>query len=144
MTVDFENVIALALVATNSLKQAGQISGDALTKAQRQPDSQMIAESTVNAAFVNLALGAPERARPLAESAYSFFSASGQKESEFRSLLCLSKISRVTGDGVGSARFASKGLDILSSLEHNWGVLVYQKYLTRPDIHREKSEELPK
>ena len=140
MIVDLEDVSAFALAATRSLTQAGHISRDALARAQRQPDSQMIAESTLNAAFVNLALGAPKQARPLAESAHSFFSASGQKESELRSLLCLSRISRVSGDGAESAFFASKGMDILAETEHNWGTLAYQKYLARPDIKSAKQE----
>jgi len=110
--------------------------------AQAQSDSDRPATAAANLALANayLAGGSPAQALPLAQAAHDFFAASGQKESEYLSLLTLAKTSYALKDFANSRKFAHEGLDILSSFDHNWNPQIYTMYLSRPDVRNFRAE----
>jgi tetratricopeptide (TPR) repeat protein len=140
--VDYENVSALALAALHSTAEAQKASATALNRSAEATGRQLSADSNLVAALVALAAGSPDKARGPAEAARAFFSASGLKESEFRSLACLAKVMKSSGDPAACARFSTKALDILADFEHNWGTSTFQTYISRYDLHSEREQML--
>ncbi len=128
------SILAQALAGLHSMKQAERAAGVAMARARQSGSQETIAKASLAEAELWTAAGSADRARPLAETAYRFFSASEQKESALRSILCLARIASISGDPGGASGIAAKGVDILSAFQHNWGTSAYESYISRPDI----------
>ena len=81
-----------------------------------------------------------EKALPLLETANQYFSKTGMKESEWRSLFFLAKAAKASGDNVNCSQNAAKALDILRNLERSWGSSAFAQYSSRPDNRIEMRE----
>jgi serine/threonine protein kinase/Tfp pilus assembly protein PilF len=104
----------------------------ALAHSDGDADSIAIADLTQALVFVRAQL--PNQAGPLAESARSQFSTTGQAESEWLSLLMLSETSEGQKDSRSTIENAKRSLDILNKIEHTWTSPVFDQYASRPDI----------
>jgi tetratricopeptide (TPR) repeat protein len=140
--VDYENVSALSLAALHSIGEAQKASAVALEHSAEVPGGRSAADSNLVAALVNLSAGLPNEALRRAETALAFFSNTGRKESEFRSLVCIAKVMKSSGDPAACAKFSTKALDILADFEHNWGTSTFQTYISRRDLHSEREQLL--
>jgi Tfp pilus assembly protein PilF len=106
----------------------------AILHAQQESDRAAAAAAQLALANSYLAGGDAAQALAVAQSAHDFFAESGQKESEYLSLLSLAKISRVLKNTADAKQFAQTGLDIMSSFAHNWSPQQYNAYASRPDV----------
>ena len=131
---------AMAKAKAGVTTQAVETCRQAVDRARRDLDERSVAEANLALAGVYLAAHQPNEARAAAEAARNFFSRSGQKESEWQTLVCLSKAQSGTHDTGGSRTYALSALAILTSFEHNWGTLTYRMYLSRPDVQRDVRE----
>ena len=130
---EFEKIEALSQAQLGQLEQAQHEVDQLLAFAQEKGDEGLIAESELTEANVLLRVNSPEKAMSLAQSAYSYFSAKGEKESEWLSLFYLAIAAKGIGDLSTSAHDAQKALDTLASLEQSWGASVFDHYIARPD-----------
>jgi tetratricopeptide (TPR) repeat protein len=137
---DLQIISGLAQAELGAQNQARQSCQSALDSVQRQGDRLMSAEAGLCVARADIAAGAPRDAIPLAENSRQFFANSGQRESEWRSLLYLAEACNRSGDSASAAQHAKKALDILSGVENNWGNPAYRLYVSRPDIQLARQE----
>jgi Tfp pilus assembly protein PilF len=111
-----------------------------LDRARAEKNEPLIATASLTLAEILLASGVAKEAEPLALSASTAFAASGRKESEWNSLLLLARIERALGKSAESAQFASRGLDTLDGIDHNWESINSQSYRARPDVQAARRE----
>jgi tetratricopeptide (TPR) repeat protein len=137
----FQRVMCEIETASGSAASAEEMCRKAIEQAQRESDRTAAAAAQLDLANAYLAAGDAAQALPVAQGAHNFFAASGQRESEYLSLLTLAKISRALKDTSGAKQCAQKGLDILSSFAHNWSPQQYKGYSSRPDV-RESADAL--
>jgi Tfp pilus assembly protein PilF len=139
------SITAFAIVAGMATAQSGvahlaeSFCQDAYDHAKEGAIPAALAHAQLCQANALLAAGDSERALPLAEAALRFFSRSGQQESEWRSLLCISRIHRVSGDWIDAQTNASDALKIIARDEHDWGSS-FQTYASRPDVMAAREE----
>jgi serine/threonine protein kinase len=132
--IDLLLVAGTAAAQSGKKKEAGYFCQTALDAATEQRSPELTAEAGLCRADAFLVADMPALALPLAESAYHQFVASGQLESQSRTLLKLSEIAKKSGDSAKSKEFSSKALDVLSMSEHNWGNAAFETWSRRPDI----------
>jgi Tfp pilus assembly protein PilF len=137
----FERLMCEIETVSRSPVSAEEWCQKAVTQAQHESDRMAAAAAQLALANANLAAGNALQALPIAQSTSDFFAASGQRESEYLSLLSLAKISRALKDDRNAKQSAQKALDILSGFEHNWSPQQYQSYSSRPDV-REATDAL--
>jgi Tfp pilus assembly protein PilF len=113
----------------------------AIAQARQESDPRAGAAAELSLANAYLAAGSAAQALPVAKSARDFFTASGQNESEYLSLLSLAKILRALKNTVDSKQSAQEGLDILARFKHNWSPQQYKGYSGRRDV-RESTDAL--
>jgi tetratricopeptide (TPR) repeat protein len=130
----FEHLMCEIETASGSPALAQEWCRKAIAQAQQESDPVGAAAAQLALANAYLSAGDPVQALPVAQSAEAFFAKSGQEESEYLSLLSIAKISRALKDAASSKQSAQKGLDILSSFEHNWSPQQYKGYSSRPDV----------
>ncbi len=130
----------LAQTGLGAVQQAHEDCQAGLAAAQTAGDRERSAEANLCLAAAYLAAGTPQQAKAPAEAARQFFSSSDLKESEMRSLLYLAEACDRSGDSGCATKFASEGLDILSTFAHNWGIPAYQEYVSGPDIQKIRVE----
>jgi hypothetical protein len=111
----------------------------AIEQARRESDPVAAAAAQLALANAYLAAADAAQALPLAQAAHDFFAASGQKESEYLSLLSLAKISLAGKNTAAAKQSAQKGLDILSGFQHNWAPQQYKGYSSRRDVRESAS-----
>lgn len=117
------------------LEQAQQDAAKLLALANRQSDNEMLMNANLVQAIVSLRSSSPAPARSLAGTASEYFSAKGEKESEWLSRSCLSQAAAAMGDTASARQQAVQSLGILAQIESAWGSSVYKQYVSRPD-HR--------
>jgi len=137
----FQRVMCGIETASGSPTSAEEMCRKAIEQAHQESDRTSAAAAQLALANAYLAAGDAAQALPIAQGAHDFFAASGQKESEYLSLLTLARISRVLKDITGAKQSAQKGLDILSGFAHNWSPQQYKGYSSRPDV-RESADAL--
>ena len=137
---EFKLILGTSELRLGPKRMAQQDCEDARRLASEARDPDLVGRATLALAAVSSSAGSIREASALAESANEFFRSSGRKESEWQSLLVLSRIHRHSGDSSGASQFASKAMDILREFEHNWGTPVYKLYRERPDVHEALQE----
>jgi len=142
VVIESNIVSGLAQAQFHAANKSQEICAEALSLAHKEANGEMVAQSSLCAANAYLAAGSAQEARQTAETARAFFSNSQQRESEWQSLLYLSKACRALGDPSCSRKSASEALDILSDFEHNWDTSNCRTYMGRPDIEVAKRELL--
>jgi protein kinase-like protein/tetratricopeptide repeat protein len=140
-----ESLAALAVVAGTAAAQSGashvaeSLCQNAYDHAQEGMLPAVMAQAQLCQAGAFLSVGAPQRALPLAESASKFFSSSDQQESEWRSLLYISKANKAAGDWEAARAGASRALEIISRTQREWGD-AFRMYARRPDVMEARKE----
>jgi len=137
----FERLMCEIETVSGSPAHAEEWCQKAIAQARQESDRRAGAAAELALANAYLEAGSAAQALPVAQSAHDFFAASGQNESEYLSLLSLAKISHALKNTAGGEQSAQKGLDILSSFEHNWSPQQYKGYLSRRDV-RESTDAL--
>jgi len=138
-------VSVIAVVAGTAAAQSGAAQAaktfceDAAHKAEEALDPAASAEAQLCQAGAFLAAGNPRDAQAQAASALKFFAGSGQRESEWQSLLCVSRISKAAGDRAAARKSASEALEIIAQDERDWGSS-FQTYALRPDVRAARGE----
>jgi tetratricopeptide (TPR) repeat protein/tRNA A-37 threonylcarbamoyl transferase component Bud32 len=137
--VQLLSVRGLAQVRSGSVKHGLEDCRAALKQAMEQ------AKTGVPAASLSLAEGlfrsdSLQEARSRTQDALAMFHAVGQRDSEWRSLLLLGLIARHSGDVSAAREFASKAMDILDGIDHNWMSQDSNSYRCRPDVQRARSQ----
>jgi tetratricopeptide (TPR) repeat protein len=84
--------------------------------------------------------GSPQLAEPLVDSAQRYFSSTGQRESEWLSLLEKARVCRSSGKAQESRAAAQSALEILKQFHDTWPPSDYKSYSTRPDIAASQKE----
>jgi tetratricopeptide (TPR) repeat protein len=112
---------------------------DAYGHAQEAMEPEAAAQAQLCQAGALLTAVDAQRALPLAESALKFFSASGQHESEWQSLLYLSRIHKSAGETTAARTDASEALEIIARDEHDWASS-FQTYARRLDVMAARKE----
>jgi tetratricopeptide (TPR) repeat protein len=130
----FERMMCEIETASGSPSPAEDWCRMAVAQAHHESDPLAAAAAELALANAYLSAGSAAQALPTAQGAHDFFAASGQKESEYLSLLSLAKISRALKDSANERQYAHKGLDILSSFEHNWSPQQFRAYSSRVDV----------
>ncbi len=139
------SLAALAVVAGGAAAQAREIQvaqslcQEAYDQAEQAMAPEAVAQAELCKASALLSAGSTARGLPLAESASQFFSTSDQQESEWRSLLCLSKLRAAEGDRSAAEQSASAALTILAQDERELGSS-FPRYMRRPDVAAARKE----
>ncbi len=121
--------------------EAAQLDIDQLVKlGNDKSDEGITAQAELAKADILLRENHPDKAAPLLEAANQYFSKTGMKESEWRSLFLLAKAANASGDKVNCSKTAAKALDILRNLEQSWGSASFALYSSRPDRRPEIRE----
>lgn len=138
--IDFEILAGEAAVEARQVGQSVAFCGKALDQAIEQKNSRFTARAGLCLAEADLIAGSYQKALPLAQSAYRFFTASGQTESQWRGLLALARIYEFSGNKPEAKKISHEALDILGTDEHNWGNPAAEIYARRPDIQAWRTE----
>ena len=93
-----------------------------------------MAEGKLAKAQALVAMGSQDAATALATDAARVFKTAGAQESETLSLWTLAQAAKRSGNLQAASDAASKALDIMARLEHNWGISEYRSYTARHDI----------
>jgi serine/threonine protein kinase len=88
----------------------------------------------LQAAEIKVFCGRIEEGRDDATSAEAYFASRSELDSELHAALLAVTASKLLHDDQNSAKYSAKGIDILSSLEHNWGPREFHSYISRPDV----------
>ncbi len=134
-----EIVAGTAAAQTGAAQSAKSFCADAGQKAEEAMDPAAAAQSQLCQAEALLAAGSVQLALPPATSAVRFFSGSGQHESAWRSLLCLSRINKAAGDRAAARKSASEAIVLIAEDERDWGG-AFQAYALRPDVRAAQGE----
>jgi tetratricopeptide (TPR) repeat protein len=93
-----------------------------------------VAQGRLAKAQALVAIGSHDAATALATEAARVFETAGAQESETLSLWTLAQAAKLSGNLQAASDAASKALDIMAGLEHNWGISEYRSYTARRDI----------
>ena len=132
--LDFEEA---SIVADGELGRMHNVQIDGqriLTLARNESNDQLVAEASLAVGWANLRANAPELARPLVQSANTFFSSRHEPESEWMSLMLMAEVLSAMGNKITSTQKANQAIDRLKTIEQDWGSLVFKSYSGRPDI----------
>ena len=91
-------------------------------------------QNQLRMAEVELSLGMNQAALDGARKAIDHFAATGQLESELRSLCIGASAAKALKDSATYGQFSVKAVDILSRLQHTWEPQALKLYLSRPDL----------
>jgi serine/threonine protein kinase len=104
------------------------------TQADDNSDPAQRWEIALEVAEVKILCGRPQEARDEAIAAEEYFTSKGQLDSALRADLLVVTASKVLNDSQNNGRYSAKAVDILSTLEHNWGPEAFHSYSSRPDL----------
>ncbi len=92
-------------------------------------------ERRLAAAELSVYLGHdPAAVKDSLAQAAAYFAATGQSDSELRSVCLGALAAQRSGDFSGKAEYSKKSVDILNKLQQTWGLQPYTIYITRPDL----------
>lgn len=132
---EFEMIVGQAQARSGKPKEAIKSCQTALSAVQALRSQEMVAEASLCSAGAYASAGLWREAAVAAETAQAFFSRSQQHESEWMSLSYLALASHFGNDSAKAKQYSQKAMDILSGLEHNWGIPTYTMYISRPDLN---------
>jgi hypothetical protein len=81
-----------------------------------------------------------EQALNAAQEVLKIFAQSGQKDSEWRTLLIAARASDLAGNRSAAQDFAARADKACSELQQRWGADNYESYLRRPDIQAYRTQ----
>jgi len=131
--IELKGASAMAEAELGKSQQAQRTAEEVLDLANGEKDPGLIAWAQLTYAGVATKARLPQKARPMAELASRYFHSTGQRESEWLSLLWLARTSQELGDHTSAEKNAKQALDILHNFEQTWGSSVFHAYTARPD-----------
>jgi tetratricopeptide (TPR) repeat protein len=137
---EFRITGVIAAAKTGDLVQARKWAREATALAQKAGDPGTTANVSLAQAVLDFKEGSLQEAKSATNEALTFFQAHGQKESEWLALYHLALTEKAFGSKAAARQAASKSLDILSVLEHNWGAPAKLTYERRPDVSAAAAE----
>jgi serine/threonine protein kinase/cytochrome c-type biogenesis protein CcmH/NrfG len=99
----------------------------------KDPRTINIAKLALAEAYLNM--GNYSDALETALQAKDFFVTAKQQESGWRAWLMAARASQQNGDQVNTRKYASKALEILSTLQIDWGDEYFKIYLAKPNVN---------
>jgi len=112
-------------------KPAAQKRIETLQQVENTPDGW---QNQIRMAEVELSLGMNQAAFDGARKTVNHFAATGELESELRSLYIGASAAKAIKDSATDQQFSMKAVDILSQLQHTWEPQALKLYLSRPDL----------
>lgn len=138
--------MGLAAALSGSAAQGRTSCEEALAMAQKAKSRTLINSAQLALAEVLLLAKDAGAALQNALAAQKVFAQSGQKDSEWRTLLIAARASEMTGDKSAAQDYAARADAACATLQQTWGDDAYRDYLRRPDIqaYRQQLAQLRK
>jgi hypothetical protein len=131
--VQAKQTMCLAEAFSGSAAQGKTLCEEALAAAQTLKSRSLITSAQLALAEAML-LNKEAAALQTALEAQKMFAQSGQKDSEWRSLLIAARASQLAGNKSAASDYATRADTACNALSQVWGAEAYQSYLRRPDI----------
>ncbi|HXI62354.1 MAG TPA: tetratricopeptide repeat protein, partial [Pyrinomonadaceae bacterium] len=126
--------IGLATAFAGSAQEGRKLCDEALTMAQTLKSRSLLTGAQMALAEVMLLNKDTSGALQTALDAQKTFGQSGQKDSEWRTLLIAARASDLAGDKSAARDYATRADAVCNALSQVWGAESYENYLRRPDI----------
>jgi serine/threonine protein kinase len=137
---EFRLLRARAEVRLGEIRKASDDVSELTAWAEKEGDEQAAYDVKLVQSEIHRKSASLQLAELLVGSACRYFSNSGKKESEWRSLLEQARVYRRLGKMEESKVSARLALDILKEFEHTWPPIDYSSYSARPDIEAAQRE----
>jgi eukaryotic-like serine/threonine-protein kinase len=134
VTLQAKYTTAVAQALSGSAGEGRKLCDEALTEARALKSRSLITSAQLALAEVALLSKDSPTALQTALDAEKIFGQSGQKDSEWRTLLIAARASDLAGDKSTARDYASRADSVCNSLQQVWGADAYESYLRRPDI----------
>jgi hypothetical protein len=108
--------------------------------ASKTKSRQLITSVQLALAEIKLLERNAEQALNAALDVQKIFAQSGQKDSEWRSLLIAARASDLAGNKSAAQDYAARADKACSELQQKWGADSYESYLRRPDIQAYRAQ----
>jgi len=132
--IRIKKALAFARLSTGDRAGAKTLCDEALAKAVELGEPAMIYSARLSQSEVLLNTNETAKALEIIVADLSHFINQNQLESSWRAYVTAARASQELGDLSKAGRYASKGLEVFSVIEGNWGAEAYKKYTARQDV----------
>jgi len=126
--------LCVAQSRSNQIAAARKRCQEAVNLARTIRDPRSLTDALIASAEAAIAAGDAESGLQQAAEAADRCAAARQLESEWWSRAAQARASEMAGDKVKARQFASRALELLSSLEAKWGSNYFKSFLARGDV----------
>jgi serine/threonine protein kinase/Tfp pilus assembly protein PilF len=132
--------LGLTSAYSGSAPEGHKLCEDALVLANKTKSRQLITFVQLALAEILLLEKNAEQALNAAQEVLKIFAQSGQKDSEWRTLLIAARASDLAGNRSAAQDFAARADKACGELQQRWGADNYESYLRRPDIQAYRTQ----